>query len=123
MLAKLEFAILDRTYAICSKSITTPFKWENGKMSLKLSHSILNTYNWITWILLLLTLFSRCIILPKIIGKGDINGSIIHGILLLYSFAAAQFKLNILLYKADLVQLINHSLHINFGWGMYVILY
>ena len=118
MLTKVEMMTLDRIYSHCSKSLTTPFKWENGKMSLKLNHIVLNKYNWITWILLFLTLTYRCVILPKIIAKGDINGSFIHGLFSLYNFCAAVFKLNIWLNKEDLVQLINQLLHISSVWGI-----
>ena len=118
MLTRVEMMALNWIYVHCTKSFPVPFEWENRKMSLKLNHNITNIYNCITWIVLLLTLASRCIMLPKIIDKGDINGSIIHGLLWLYNISAAVLKLNILLYKADLVQLINQSLLINSVWGM-----
>ena len=118
MLTKLEMLALDRIYLHCCKSITTPVQWKNGKMSLKRNHSAPNVYNWITWILLLLTLASRCSMLPKLISERDINGSIIHGMFLIYNFAGAVLKLNIWLNRVDLVQLINDLLHINSVWGM-----
>ena len=111
MLTKLELAVLDRIYAVCCNSFTVPFKSEDWEISLQLNHSFpSNMYNWITWIFLVSTLTFRCIILPKVIAEGNINGSIIHGILLLTTLSATVFKLNTWLFKAELVQLINQML-------------
>ena len=118
MLTKVEMIALNWIYVPCTKSFTIPFQWEHGKMTLKPNHHIQNMYNLITWILLLLTLTSRSIILPKIIGEGDINGSIIHGLFLLQNISTAVLKLNILVNKADLLQLINQLLLVNSVWGM-----
>ena len=129
MLTKVEMMGLDWIYAHCCESSTTPFKWQNRKISLKRNHTVPNKYNRITWILLLSTLTltyrcinfnCRCIVLSKTIGEGDKNGSIIHGILLLSNFAATILKLNTRLHKEDLIQLINQLLCNNSVWGMYI---
>ena len=117
MLTKVEMEILDLTFiACCNKGFTIPFAWTNGRMVVDTNPKVL-ICNWISWILLIPTIIFEFKQIPVLISDNDINGLILHGILTMFHVNLTIIKVNIWLFKEDMVQLVNHMLHINWTWG------
>ena len=114
MLTKVDWAVFTWIYVTFPKSfVGTPFTWENGKVTMKVNRM----YNYITWVLHLLSLTYKYKQLFPLIQTRDFNGLALHGIGLLAFTANIINKLNILLNCAEMVRLINEVLRINSSWG------
>ena len=112
MLTQLEMKVLDLVYRFSCKSFTIPFCWENGRISIKKNRNILT--NYIIWLLLLPFLVLKTLMLFQ---QNDINELIIYGIFVLGILANITNQLTVQLYKNELVQLVNGTLHMNLCWG------
>ena len=115
MLTEVEMKVVDLFYRFSCKSVTIPFCWERGNISLKQNQNILcNSGIW----LLLISCFAlkTCMLYQK----KDINDFILNGIFFLAIVANIIIQLTVVLYKNELVQLINQILHINLCWGKFV---
>ena len=112
MLTQLEMKVLDLVYRFSCKSFTIPFCWENGRISIKKNRNILT--NYIIWLLLLPFLVLKTLMLFQ---QNDVNELIINGILVLGILANITNQLTVQLYKNELVQLVNGTLHMNLCWG------
>ena len=112
MLTQVEMQVLDLVYRFCCKSVTIPFCWKSGRLSLKGNQNILYKYG--LWLLLL-----SCLVLKTcmLFQKDDINEFIMSGIFFIATFANIVFQLTILFYQNELTQLINQILQMNSCWG------
>ena len=72
---------------------------------------------YITWLILLPTLIYGALQMPLLAHNRDINGIILHGMVVLPHTSNLFFKLTIWLYKDQMAQLINGILEINSSWG------
>ena len=120
MLTERERRHLTLVLRACCKSYLLPFSWENDKMSLEVNRNIIMC-NSILWILLISTTIFQVLQIPTSSRNKDINGLILHGVVLLYSLTNVFYKMIIWLFKAELVQLMNQVFHINSSWGKTII--
>ena len=115
MLTQVELKVLNLAFKFTCNSITIPFCWKNGSISLKQNRNIL--HNYLIWFLLLPgSVLKTCILFQK----NDINELIINGISVLGILANITNQLTVGLYKNELVQLINGILHMNLCWGKFM---
>ena len=115
MLTQVELKVLELAYKFSCKSVTIPFCWENGSISLKKNRNILQ--NYFIWFLLLPgSVLKTCILFQK----NDINELIINGIFVLGILANITNQLTVGLYKTELVQLVNGILYMNLSWGKFM---
>ena len=115
MLSESELKSLDSIFQISCKSFTIPLVWNKGRLSLKPNQHRLS--NSIVWLLIVSTIIYKIIKLPSLAEGNDIIGSTSQ----LYSFIGVLsnsiFRLNIALYKTELVELLNRTFYINSVWG------
>ena len=115
MLTQFEMELLNWIYIVTCKSFTVPFHWNKGYISIKKKPRQL--FNFIAWIILLSTLTFKLSQFSNIIRDQDVNGGILHSISTLAVAANIILRLNIWVFKEDLVILINHTLLLNSSWG------
>ena len=116
MLTEIEMKVINLIYSLSCKSFTIPFSWSNGSISLKQNQNIV--YNFITWVLLILSLALKVFM---VFQKNNINEVILNGLFLIVIVGNIIFQLTICLYQTELVQLINQTLLMNSCWGTYCI--
>ena len=112
MLTQVEMKALNLVYSFCCQSSTITFCWESGSLSLKENQNILYKYG--IWFLLLPCLVLKtCMLFQKV----DINEFILNGLFFITIVGNVVFQLTILLYRTQLVQLVNQILQMNLCWG------
>ena len=120
MFTILEMKIFGWMYNLYSKYFLMPFTWEDGRMTMKSTqHPV---WNFLEGFLLLSTFILKLIQLISPLGNHinsskDINGLIIHGILIVALAAALLGKLNLWIHSEELVKLVNQLLSVNSDWG------
>jgi len=117
MITAIEAQILDWVYsATCSKIMQFPFCWRNGRLFPKLNHGSVH-HICISCILLAEAVWSLVCLWERI-GQRNINGSLIQALSMLRYFVHFIWRLNIWIYRTELIQVTNQSLSINFTWGI-----
>jgi len=118
MLTHVENTAIGLVYsAMCRRFFGIRFFWNNGKFSVNNPKCDFH-YNFITWFLLLFTLSFQITRIPALVQKMDINGLVIHVILVITDGSSVVLKLNLGLYGDRMAHLVNGTLHINSAWGM-----
>ena len=117
MLTQIEMKILDWVFYHCSRSVTIPMKWNRNLKRMSLSVKPLNAIMGMSWLVLLPSLIFEALQIPSLAHSRNINGIILHGMVVLPHTTNVLFKLSIWLYKEHMVQLINEILEINSSWG------
>ena len=118
MLTLIEKRILIWFYCAFCRFYPLPVMWKNGKMLLKPSSTGRRLWNCLTWTILLVTLTFQLVQIPIMIQEKKVNQLVVHGTLLLTHFEFVIFKLNIGLYKFEMVRLINQVFHLSSSWGI-----
>jgi len=122
MLAEIELKILYSIYFVSSTKYTKlPFGWVDGKLN---SHP--NNHRKFYNNILILTILCHLAYCFKSfsehIHKGNINASIVQMIFIIGYSGHFILRVNLLIFKAEIVRLINGSLMINTNWGKQAIL-
>ena len=116
MLTQIEIGKFNLIYTTCCKFYTIPISWNNRRMSLNANPSIVR-WNYIAWLLLIANLIFEIKQFPALIWENNVNGVILHGAVVVGHVGYGFLKLNILLFKDEIVQLNNQVLEINSCWG------
>ena len=117
MLTHNEKRALTYLYTISCKFYTIPFIWKDGKMFLKLSQRI-KFWNYFSRTLLLISLIFHFMQFVEVIREKNINGSVLRGTALLSYLTLTVFKLNVEMFKSEIIHLLNQLFHINSAWGI-----
>ena len=115
MLSELESRAICLIWRLCCKLFTIPLTWENGKLIVSKKYDILNKISTCTVVLPIF--IWKLIQFPKVIGRGDVNGSILLGIFLIVASLHIVFKINIWLYKEAMAWIANQVVYCNSVWG------
>jgi len=117
MISKGEVQVLDWIYTCCcSKIMRISLHWENGRLTPKSKHGEI-LYNRVLSCILFLNTAWFLKQIPVMTMDRNINDSIIQAIYMLRYFAHIMLRFNILIFKTELIQVINQSLDINSTWG------
>jgi len=119
MLTEFEMRTANLCYWMCCQFNTIPFKWSNGKLSIKTYSVLARIWNAGVWFSIWLTLVTRIILAPSIFRGQGVNRAIPHGLLILTSIQMVICKLlyNTDSRKAVILRIVNESLLINSVWG------
>ena len=117
MLTEIEMRMLSLVYFICSKSPTVPSVFKDGRMFLKSNSWIYLIKQLIAFLVLVSVMVLKLMKFPDIIRQRNFTGLIIHGFALTIATALAVCKLNIWLYKGEMITVINQVLSVNSVWG------
>ena len=118
MLTKLETRILSRIYSLSSKYGKLPFTWKAGEIAVKPNQSTSESiWNGITDVLLLSIVIFQIKQIRVMFENGDINGLVLPATLMVCHLSHLAYKLNMRLYKDELVQMIHQVLQMNSKWG------
>ena len=117
MITQLERERIVWIYSFLSKFPAIPFTCRSGKFMLK-QESDLKYWNYITWILILLVIAFHVSLFPFMLRKENLNMLVQHGSVFLAVLVLLIAKLNIWIYKPEMVKLMNEVFYINKHWGM-----
>jgi len=119
MLSELEMKTANLCYRMCCQFDTIPFEWSDGKLSIKTYNVFSRIWNAGIWFFIWLTLVIRMILIPSVFRGGEVNRTILNGLLILSSIHMVIGKLlyNTDSKKAVLLRVVNQSLLINSVWG------
>ena len=115
MLSEKELKTLDFIFRTSCKSFTIPYAWNKGRLSLKPNQHRLS--NCIVWLLIVSTMTYKFIQLPSLVGNSNVTSSVVQLWGLVGTLGTFTCRLNTVLYKAELAQLLNQTLCINYIWG------
>ena len=114
MLTEVEMKKLSFIFSFCCKSVAIPFAWDGQRMFVNVNSNVIKG-NYISWFLLIPVLVYEAFQVPSLIHNCDMNGIILHGMVVLTHTASLFYKLAIWLFKEQMVQLINDILYWNTG--------
>jgi len=103
-------------YILSSKLIFVPiFKWENMKLSVR--SNCKPKCNWILNFVILYEFCFRVTQISVLAGKRDINGSVLQCLLMGRIIAHFFLRVNMWIFRTELVRLINQAAAIDTEWG------
>jgi len=117
MITNIEIQVLDWIYTCCcSKIMRMPLYWEHGRLTPRSKYGE-TLYNGVLCSILFLDMAWSLKQVSVMTAKRNINGSIIQVIYIMRYLAHIMLRFNILIFKTELIQVINQSLDINSTWG------
>jgi len=120
MLTINEKIYFSRILQFCCKylALSVPFTWNNERLDLKLKQGVLSRlYNILIWSTIFLALGFKITKVKGMLEKRDFRGLILTWIFLVKDSSHFFLKLNISMYRVELVRLINQVFRINSCWG------
>jgi len=124
MLTEIETKAQNFIYTVCGNSFTIPFNWNNleGRMSMKYEDKNNNCkfriFNVFCWCLVISVFAYKLSRFAELMKNSDVNGGIIHGILMLIASGNIIVRLCISTYSTEMLQLVSQALRCNSEWGM-----
>ena len=115
MLTENEMKISILVWKYCCRTLTIPFVWKDGKMTLKENQHV--WYNSAAVTTELLIFGCKLIALSAAVENKDVNGFILQGIFALMSIGHVLIRVNSSRYRVEMVELTNQVLYCNSAWG------
>jgi len=117
MLSELEHRTINLIWNYSCKLYTIPLTWKNSKLRLSRpkKYSSLSTVS--IWFVIMALFAWKLTQFTVVIGRGNVNGSILIGIFTIFDSLHIIFKLNFALYKQEMLCIANQVLYCNSVWG------
>ena len=117
MFTTFEKRTLNLVYSIACKFPTIPYTRKDGEIILKVNIGV-KYCNYFTWTLLFATLGLQTLHFPKMTQDKSLSMLVLHGSSFVGYLVLVITKLNIWIYKSEMVHLINQVFYMNATWGM-----